>query len=59
MAVAVTSDLDAALASLNAMSEVVTVCTTRFSIKNSPFCPHSTLCVFLEKGPIVSLCSIN
>jgi len=59
MAVAVTSDLDAALASLNAMSEVVTVCTTRFSIKNSTFCPQSALCDFLEKGAVVSLCSLN
>ena len=59
MAVAVTSDLDAALASLNAVPEVVTICTTRFGIKNSPFCPQSALCVCLEKGAIVSLCSFN
>jgi hypothetical protein len=40
MAVSVTSVLDAAVASLNAVSEVVTICTTRFSIKNfrSAFC---------------------
>ena len=56
MAVAVTSDLDAVLASVNAMSEVVTVCTTRFSVQNSPVCPQSALCVFLGKGAGVSLC---
>jgi hypothetical protein len=34
MAVSVTSVLDAAMASLNIVTEVVTICTTRFSIKN-------------------------
>jgi hypothetical protein len=58
MAVAMTSDLDTTLSSLNAASEVVAICTTRFSVKNIPICPQSALCVFLVKG-IVSLCSIN